>query len=123
MLQKFYVCMLRFFYRRIRMTSHKPPTSLPGHRDPDSVCHGYTPVSRRAPVGQGWISGPNGGAVCAGDGHYLCHDCAYFDWSSNGYCPNCHVELTSEEPPVEKPWPMVYKCPKCQFTKSEGDCF
>jgi len=52
----------------MQITQKKLPVGIPGMRDPDNKCPGYTPRKR--------LPGEPG-ANCETDGHYLCNKCAF----------------------------------------------
>jgi len=52
----------------MKMTIARLPNGIPGMRDPDNKCSGYTP--RKRVLGDAI-------ADCETDGHYLCYECAF----------------------------------------------
>ena len=64
-MRKLWLKVIRFSYRRIAGPDGEPD-GVPGRRDPDALCHGYSPRKRQ-----------NGDWDCEGDGHYLCFECCH----------------------------------------------
>lgn len=60
---------LRFAYHRLMLVPGRLPDGIPGIRDVDRPCAGFTLMNR----------GEQRGALskCPSDGHYLCQECAY----------------------------------------------
>jgi hypothetical protein len=52
----------------IRSSINPYPLGIPGMRDKDNICPGYTPRKWRMGDAQ-----PD----CESDGHYLCNECAF----------------------------------------------
>ncbi len=52
----------------MKVSQKKLPHGIPGMRDPDNVCSGFTPRKRLIDDAQ---------ADCETDGHYLCNECAF----------------------------------------------
>ena len=63
----FWLWLLRFSYKKLRDFNNPLPVGIPGMRDPENKCTGYTPRKWRARDAQ-----PD----CESDGHYLCNECA-----------------------------------------------
>lgn len=59
---------IRLIWKWMAIPEKKVPTGLPGIRDPQAPCSGYSP---RRPIG--------GDFNCIGDGHYLCRECAHWN--------------------------------------------
>jgi hypothetical protein len=72
-MQKVWLWLLRYCYRRIKRDG-RIPTGIPGHRDPASRCDYYSP---RPNLG-------NDPGACEGDGHYLCQECVYHSEPGGG---------------------------------------
>ena len=68
MKQKFYKWLLRFSYRKLQHEITKLPDGIPGIRDIEAKCTGYSP--RKLSFGEF--------AECEGDGHYLCRECCFY---------------------------------------------
>jgi hypothetical protein len=64
------------------------PIGIPGMRDPDNRCSGYTPRKR--------IMG-DAPADCESDGHYLCKECAFLEKKE----PESHDIITGSAPCVQ----------------------
>ncbi len=65
-MQRFWLWLIHFAYRRIAMPFEGIPTGLPLMRDPSSPCEHYSPRPRNR----------RGFSDCETDGHYLCINCA-----------------------------------------------
>ena len=63
---RFWFTVLLFAYRRILTRGEGEPDGIPGRRDPDAICTGYSPRKQR-----------DGDWDCGGDGHYLCWKCCH----------------------------------------------
>jgi hypothetical protein len=64
----FWLWLCRYSYRRMKVSIEKLPVGIPGMRDPDNTCAGYTPRKRLL---------LDVAADCETDGHYLCKECAF----------------------------------------------
>lgn len=64
----FWLSIMRFAYKRIKYNQDKMPIGIPGNRDPENPCTGYSPRKR--------LSGDYP-AECETDGHYLCKECVF----------------------------------------------
>jgi hypothetical protein len=52
----------------MKIAVDKLPVGIPGIRDPDNRCAGYTPRKRLV---------SDAPADCESDGHYLCNECVF----------------------------------------------
>lgn len=62
---RLWVAVIRFAARRLPPPNRRP-VGLPGQRDPAAPCDQFWPRA-----------GQLGERNCAGDGHYLCTECAF----------------------------------------------
>lgn len=76
-MKSFWRWLALFAYRRWAGPEQQKPVGVPGNRDPESPCESYAP---RPAHMRDW-----GG--CAGDGHYLCGECAHFDTEAREQWP------------------------------------
>jgi len=74
-MDKFWLWLLRFAYKKLLIINSRIPDGVPGIRDSSSKCSGYEPREHKL---SDW-------ADCASDGHYLCKEC-------------CHLAEPKEEP-------------------------
>lgn len=65
----FWVWLCRFAYRKAK-SKVKFGTGIPGNRDPENPCIGYSPRKR---------TDGDSEPECDGDGHYLCKECIFFN--------------------------------------------
>ena len=63
----FWLWLMRFAYRRCAVADCVKPVGIPGNRDPEHECIGYSP--RKKLFGD-WDD-------CESDGHYLCRKCCH----------------------------------------------
>jgi hypothetical protein len=70
-MQRIWRRVLRFAYNRLKQQHGRLPNGIPGIRDVDHPCSGYTPLK------PGEERGPE--AQCMSDGHYMCGECVYFN--------------------------------------------
>lgn len=70
-MNKFWTWLAKFAYRRIK-SPVTPGIGFPGLRDPDHRCDYFAPRKRIT-----------SDADCESDGHYLCAQCALYDWGNN----------------------------------------
>lgn len=73
-MKRFWTAVVRFAYRRVAAPIGKLPDGVPGVRDIGAPCSAYAPRARLA-----------GDSDCAGDGHYLCDECALHSDEPNHY--------------------------------------
>lgn len=66
----FWLWLCRLSYRNMQIAVEKLPVGVPGMRDPDNKCAGYTPRKR--------LPG-DAPADYQSDGHYLCKECVFLD--------------------------------------------
>lgn len=71
---KFWLWLCRLAYNKMKISVEKLPVGIPGMRDPDAKCAGYSPRQRLINDAQ---------ADCDTDGHYLCKECAFRNQNSN----------------------------------------
>lgn len=75
-MNRFWMWLMIFAYRRLKVSSRtidgNIPAGVPGMRDPNAECSGYTPRKRDP-----------GDWECYGDGHYLCKNCAIYSPKSD----------------------------------------
>jgi hypothetical protein len=64
----FWLWLCQFSYKRMKIAIEKLPVGIPGMRDPDNRCAGYTPRKRLL----GDVP-----SDCESDGHYLCELCIF----------------------------------------------
>ena len=64
----FWLWLCRLSYKRMKIAVDKLPVGIPGMRDPDHKCSGYSPRK--------WMQG-DANPDCESDGHYLCYECAF----------------------------------------------
>jgi hypothetical protein len=64
----FWLWLCRFAYKKMKESVNPLPVGIPGMRDPENKCAGYTPRKWRMGDAQ-----PD----CESDGHYLCNECAF----------------------------------------------
>lgn len=64
----FWVWLIRFAYRQIKVSAETPLVGIPGIRDNEHPCTHYMPRPRLKEDGE---------ANCQTDGHYLCEECIW----------------------------------------------
>lgn len=74
MLAKFWTWLCRYAYRHLKESQPNLPVGIPGIRDTDNPCTGYSPRKR--------LLGDHA-AECQTDGHYLCKECIFRDHEAN----------------------------------------
>jgi hypothetical protein len=70
----FWIWLMRFAYKRAKVSIPKLGVGIPSMRDPDNKCEFYTPRKRR---------GGDAPADCQSDGHYLCKECIFYTIEDN----------------------------------------
>lgn len=76
----FWKTIMEFAYARLRYAVgpvEKAPVGLPAMRDPQFPCRSYTPELYHTHKEIARLRA--GSFTCAGDGHYLCKSCLFFE--------------------------------------------